>query len=203
MTRMTKALAEAIVDNALKKAGFRAAQGTYNTRYTAWVEAVRIDACGGAEALAAAENLVAQVNGVLSGIPEKLLDDTVQLRNSRRLRLNAGGGQEYCYFYAADGTPEYRTSPAAHTLESTHPLYAEREALKAEDASLDEQYDNISGQVRGALKPFTTVKQLLEAWPEAKELLPDMVPESKPQLPAVLPKQLNELIGLPSEESAE
>ena len=70
------------------------------------------------------------------------------------------------------------------------------------EKALDEERATLSAQVRGALSKFTTVKRLLDAWPEAKELLPDRLPEAKPALPAIRTEDLNALIGLPSEEAA-
>lgn len=75
----------------------------------------------------------------------------------------------------------------------------EAELLKAEGARLDEQYASVRTAVRAAVNKPTTIKALLAAWPEAKELLPEQLAEAKTQLPAVQVADLNALVGLPSE----
>lgn len=61
------------------------------------------------------------------------------------------------------------------------------------------QKEGMAAQVKATLNQFTTVKKLLEAWPEAKDLIPDDVDEVKPKLPVVQVQDLNCLIGLPEE----
>lgn len=62
-----------------------------------------------------------------------------------------------------------------------------------------EERSNVYHEVMGALSSITTVKKLLEVWPEAAELLPADVGTAKSSLPMVQTDDLNRIIGLPSE----
>lgn len=50
------------------------------------------------------------------------------------------------------------------------------------------------------LKSARTVKQLLTAWPEAKELLPDSIQKATSTALAINPAELNALCGIPSDK---
>jgi hypothetical protein len=71
-----------------------------------------------------------------------------------------------------------------------------------ESLELEEKYrkelKNLEGKVFASISGITTVKKLLDSWPEVKELLPEELLQSKPKLPALKTEQLNELIGLPT-----
>ena len=45
----------------------------------------------------------------------------------------------------------------------------------------------------------STVKRLIEVWPESKELLPKEADKASTALPALRVEDLNKMIGLPSE----
>ncbi|ELV4980379.1 hypothetical protein SHB81_000001, partial [Escherichia coli] len=53
--------------------------------------------------------------------------------------------------------------------------------------------------VWAALNSVTTVKRLIEVWPESKELLPKEADKASTALPALRVEDLNKMIGLPSE----
>ncbi|MFN0682916.1 Nmad5 family putative nucleotide modification protein, partial [Escherichia coli] len=53
--------------------------------------------------------------------------------------------------------------------------------------------------VRLPLNSVTTVKRLIEVWPESKELLPKEADKASTALPALRVEDLNKMIGLPSE----
>lgn len=68
-----------------------------------------------------------------------------------------------------------------------------------EEARINEISESVHANVRATVESVTTVKKLLELWPEAAELLPET--ESKrAALPVVQRDQLNTMIGLPSDE---
>lgn len=93
-----------------------------------------------------------------------------------------------------DHTPSYPTLPG------DHPLVEEFHSIEKTTRKLKERRENISAQVEGSLSSFTTIKKLLDAWPESKELLPKEVTRHVVNLPAVKVKDLNALIGLPKGE---
>lgn len=53
-----------------------------------------------------------------------------------------------------------------------------------------------------ALETFTTGKKLAEGWPEAMEVIGDLIPEDNRTLPTVQVKDLNTKFGLPPETRA-
>lgn len=68
-----------------------------------------------------------------------------------------------------------------------------------EEARINEISESVRANVRATVEGVTTVKKLLELWPEAAELLTEA--ESKgAALPVVQRDQLNTMIGLPSDE---
>lgn len=72
---------------------------------------------------------------------------------------------------------------------------------KQEDA-LKDGLDELAGALTAKLNTYRTIKQLLEHWPEAEELVAELPPMDKaaPSLPAITTERLNSLIGLPSEK---
>ncbi|MDD2944936.1 MAG: Nmad5 family putative nucleotide modification protein [Acinetobacter sp.] len=60
------------------------------------------------------------------------------------------------------------------------------------------QLKDLEYKVFASISSITTVKKLLDSWPEVKELLPSELLQSKPMLPALQTGQLNSLIGLPT-----
>lgn len=69
---------------------------------------------------------------------------------------------------------------------------------KQEDV-LKDGLDELAGALTAKLNTYRTIKQLLEHWPEAEELVAELPPvEVAPSLPAITTERLNTLIGLPS-----
>ena len=69
---------------------------------------------------------------------------------------------------------------------------------KQEDV-LKDGLDELAGALMAKLNTYRTIKQLLEHWPEAEELVAELPPmEKAPSLPAITTERLNTLIGLPS-----
>ena len=74
---------------------------------------------------------------------------------------------------------------------------AESHKIEGDYKTVCGKKEGIAAQVMATLNQFTTVKKLLEAWPESKDLIPDNVDEVKSLLPVVQVQDLNCLIGLP------
>lgn len=198
MTRITNALREAIVAKAIDKAGLNDKRAEYDKRRAAWSEAVRIDGLGGPVKAAELEALDAQIRKLHEKIPEALrCGYGVGLDRNSWMRVNIAGANVHVSLN--DSKPARCRS---HVITADNPLAQQFYDLEAEEKALDDERATLSAQVRGALSKFTIVKRLLDAWPEAKELLPDRLPGAKPALPAVRTEELNALIGLPSEEAA-
>ena len=69
----------------------------------------------------------------------------------------------------------------------------------AQETKLKDNLDGVYTAVFSKLESYRTIKQLLEHWPEAEELVAELPPmEKAPSLPAITTERLNTLIGLPS-----
>ena len=71
--------------------------------------------------------------------------------------------------------------------------------FRQQEDTLKDGLDELAGALTAKLDTYKTVKQLLEHWPEAEELVAELPPvEAAPSLPAITTERLNTLIGLPS-----
>jgi len=192
MTRLTTYIRDQIVSNALKKSGYTAAREAYNKRRAIWIEACRVRSLGISET--ELKSIQGAIKKLEDRVPSHLHSGRAFINTSSHLSINAAGESELLGLH--DVVP---VSRARLTLLQGDELVAERELLKAEDARLDEQYASVRAAVRAAVNTPTTIKALLAAWPEVKELLPAQLAEAKTQLPAVQVADLNALVGLPSE----
>lgn len=193
MTRLTNALRDLIVKNALVKAGVTKRVESADAALIQWGEEVRIDILGGKEK---ADELAAQrqqVQELAKGIDANLRSTSDIFYGRKEISLNLAGVRVKAKF------PAYAIAPQSGTLLADNPLVQRYYDLRAAQETVEAEYDNVNAQVRATVHKFGTVKRLLDAWPEAKELLPEILPESKPQLPMIKVADLNALVGLPSE----
>lgn len=79
-------------------------------------------------------------------------------------------------------------------LDEGSPVRAVLDGLRKEEAALEEDRSALRREVRSVLNSVTTVKRLLDVWPEAEKYLPDR-PET-PNLPAVVVADLNKKIEI-------
>ncbi|MBD9984561.1 hypothetical protein FOT65_15015 [Citrobacter portucalensis] len=83
-----------------------------------------------------------------------------------------------------------------------HEITTRFDEVFAAEAKLEDRKKDIETTVWAALNSVTTIKRLIEVWPESKELIPDGVDTAKQTLPALKVEDLNRLIGLPTEQVA-
>lgn len=89
----------------------------------------------------------------------------------------------------------------AKVYDATHPLAVARFNLDAKERDLKTQFDETRRQVDAALNAVTTIKKLIEVWPEIAPFAADFENE-KPQLPALPTSKLNAILDLPVSEAA-
>ena len=73
--------------------------------------------------------------------------------------------------------------------------------IQSEQKVLNEEIHHVHATMKGVLDACTTVRKLIEAWPEAEELIPEevLLPADAPKpLPVVTVDDLNARIGLPT-----
>jgi len=89
--KLTNAIKQKIVDNALTKAGIPAREEALRSRREAWAEKVRIDACGGAEAEANLVELIDHITELANGVPDALRCDWQLIKTDTDIDVNVSG----------------------------------------------------------------------------------------------------------------
>ena len=195
MTKLTVSMRDAIVDNALEKAGVVKARSEYQLKRRAWAAAVADASLGGPEVRAQLEVANQKVAKIIKTLPKSF---------QRNLQVGPITGGIYASF-GGRRTPvnEWEGDRAAVSgvmFTAEDPLSIQFEELENEDKAISEKRQAIHTQVKAALSNVNTIKQLLTAWPEAAELLPTYA-APKPTLPALCVADLNAAIGLPTGET--
>lgn len=192
MTRLNTHLRDQIISKALDKSGNVARRDATAKRREAWADAVRVDALG--EDAQKIEAIVAKTEKLAGQLPEGYRSGYSVAKTRGSLMLNCAGITVRVNEW--DGC---KLAPSAHTLLADNPLVQEFHDICAEEKANAESWEQVKGSVKAAVYSVTTVAKLLKVWPEAKELLPAYVEEAKDQLPAIQVRDLNALVGLPTE----
>lgn len=210
MTRLTKAIREKMVNKAIETAGINDAFLKLKTQRANLAESIRVDSLGGQTVI---DTLMVKYDEI------KELFDNDTFKNAQGMYLSGPeedyelyninlGGMRVTLQYNGqydrlnrNGVDRVFRSPVPRDSNINYP--ADHKFAKAffkvekTRRELVDRRDGLKVQVNATLNQFTTIKKLLEQWPEAKDLLPSCLNELKPQLPVVQVKDLNCLIGLP------
>ena len=195
MTKLTTQMRDAIVDNALKKAGVFVKEREYAERRKLWAEKVADESIGGADAVAALADANKKIAKIVKALPEALRTDPVVGPYEGSIIASFGGMRISVREW--DGR---RPAKSGLMLPADHPLTVEFESLEAERNRLSDRRDKLKYEVRAIVNSVTTVGRLTAVWPESVELLPPAA-APKARLPAVQIAAINAAIGLPSEET--
>jgi len=199
MTRLTNTLRDKIVANAMAKTPLAAEKDALQQDKYTLAEAFRIASLGGPEEAARLKRINAKLEKDIAAIPDALRNTFAPMRHDYEMERMNLGGLRVNLPYAA-GTADRRICPTGAVFEGDHPLVLQFHELTNRGADIEKRSSDLRIQVNAVLDSCTTVKKLLDVWPEAKELLPTDVEEARPQLPAVQTAELNALIGLPTPE---
>lgn len=211
MTRLNVDTRKAMVRKALTVAGVDGDLAALVTRRAALAEAIRVDALGGPEAVKTIEReMKAIAKKVASKNLSKVCGYYVNAARTKHelYRINLGGmrvtlqynGQHCEYPNVPADRVKRSPVPSEATYDAEHRFTSEFLAIEADFEAVTRRREGLRAQVRATLDQFTTVEKLLKAWPEASELLPDELDKPKAQLPVVQTKDLNCLLGLPTED---
>ena len=96
--------------------------------------------------------------------------------------------------------PRNKENGCAKSYEAGNRLSSKYEKLKAKEETLLEQVKTAKRSVEAALSAVTTVKRLIETWPEIAPFASKYETE-KPQLPALPTQHLNSILELPVDEA--
>ena len=197
MTRITNNMRDHIVTQALKKSGVTAGRAALKEKRFDWAERCRIKVLGGRCSAREYAEVNRQANAAYEKLPTWMREHNRIAKRGKSFYLNLGGLSLTVELRDYVEVPTNR-----QVIEADQPAYQEFYDLKGEEDDLDKRADEVSAQVRAVIGKFTTVAQLLNAWPEAAELLPPIPQPVKSQLPAIPVADLNKLVGLPSEVPA-
>lgn len=203
MTKLTKAVKEQIVKNAVEKSGLIDEHNKIIQRRAEWANNVRLFAIGGVEVEKQLIAINEQYEVLCESVPKNLQGNRRRpARQRNETYVNVAGISFYAYF---NGCLDYnfcdqiyRISPDSVTLLADNPLVAEFHEIHNQQEEYDNKVVTLRNSVNGVIANITTVKKLLDVWPEAKELLPADIEKQTVNLPMVQTADLNKLIGLPS-----
>lgn len=211
MTRLTVRIKNQIITKAITLAGIDAEFSSLIKRRAILAENIRVDSLGGK---AKVKKIVDKVAEMQDSFREgKLLDKvkganmTGYVKSPRLYAINLGGMRVNINFngnedYYGEAKEVYKSPvPDGYSINyaADHKFTKEFLSIEGDCDVTKGKREGIATQVRATIHQFTTIKKLLEAWPEAKDLLPSKIEESKANLPAVQVKDLNCLIGLPKD----
>lgn len=201
--KLTNAIRDMIVHNAVAKSGLNDVRDTIVKQRAEWAEKVRLEAIGGVEEERKLVDINKKHEALVNSVPEGLrMSGRNPARTTNEIWVNVAGITFSAYFHGGLGysgyEQVYRISPSSHTLLADNPLVAEFHEIHNKQSEYDDKLSTLMNSVRAAVQKVTTVKKLLEVWPEAKELIPEEVEKQVKQLPAIKTEDLNKMIGLSS-----
>ncbi|MGL5148281.1 MAG: Nmad5 family putative nucleotide modification protein [Plesiomonas shigelloides] len=203
MTRLTKQVKEQIVAAAVAKAvGERPV--TLNDNRDAWLKKVADYSVQqfGTDTTKLLK-LIDQITKITKSIPQELLNysSVVGVNDDNHFRLNVGGmaldlttSNKERYICACNN---YRNRIA---IPADHQLAKEWDVLHQEELRIKEIQDTVRVNVTAMVNSVTTIKKLIDVWPECVELIPEQVNKPVVNLPTIKVDQLNTMIGIPSQE---
>lgn len=203
MTKLTKAVKEQIVKNAIEKSGLIEEHNKIIQRRAEWANNVRLFVIGGAEVEKQLIAINEQYAALHESVPKNLQGDYRRpVRQRNETFVNVAGISFRAYFH---GCLDYnhcdqihRISPSSVTLLADNPLVAEFHEIHNQQEEYENKVVTLKNSVNGVIANITTVKKLLDVWPEVKELLTPDIEKQTVNLPMVQTADLNKLIGLPS-----
>lgn len=203
MTKLTKAVKEQIVENAVEKSGLIDEHNKIIQRRAEWANNVRLFAIGGIEVEKQLIAINEQYEVLCESVPKSLrLSGRPPVRFDTDIYVNVAGVSFSANFnghiHYNDCAHIQRVSPSKFTLLADNPLVAEFHEIHNQQEEYENKVLTLRNSVNGVIANITTVKKLLDVWPEAKELLPPYIEKQTVNLPMVQTVDLNKLIGLPS-----
>lgn len=219
MTRLTAAIRDGIIANAVETKGFKARDLAIVKKRAAFVERLRKFALTKYNLTdARIAEMEAQIEAMIEEVKfdgKKFIRIEFSASNST-WDVNIAGQSRRLYRNGTCGgsaAPLFDSSIAEYDKCTYHPHYNESDfivqspkwreeldAINQEAESLREEYLNLQSTMLATLSNFTTVEKLLKAWPDVKELLPKSLPIGKqPGTDIALSvEDLNALCGIPT-----
>lgn len=203
MTKLTKAVKEQIIRNAVIKSGLIDEHNKIIQRRAEWANNVRLFAIGGVDEEKKLIAINEQYITMRESVPNVLKGDLRKpVKTDNDIYVNVAGISFTALFNGQLGYDKsehiYKITPNNTVLLADNPLVAEFHEIHNQQEDYENKLSDLKNSVNGVIANITTVKKLLDVWPEAKELLPPDIEKQTVQLPMVQTADLNKLIGLPS-----
>lgn len=202
--RLTNAIKDSIKNNALAKAGVFKQKEELKKEFNQLALDVRIEALGGEDKAKKMELVLEVAISNLKMLREEVNSDigTYNSKNSRI--IPAFAGQRTTLYYGSDKDDnEIRLLTPSRDkclFPAEHELSKRFEKLNKKESKIKKKESEIEANVQAALNSVTTIKRLIEIWPESKELIPTDISKASVSLPALKVEDLNKLIGLPTDK---
>ena len=200
MIRLNQKIRDKIVNNAIDKSGIQRKLDELQKSRADWVEECRVYLLGGHEQSKKMDAALKRINKTLIQFPKSCTAEPFNTNNYLTFNI---GGRRVCVAYDGRMVNRYKceiykiTPGEELAIPVDHKLCHDFDELDRIEDEINNLKQDIIANARAVVCSVSTVKKLLEIWPEAKELLPKQ--EQKTVLPALPIGEINRLVGLPSE----
>ena len=219
MARLTAAIRDGIIANAIKTKDFAGRDKAIVQKRADFAERLRLFILG---AYGLTDARLDEIKSQVEALGNEVRFNEAQYARiffdagNFRMDVNMSGQFRYIYrdgrandrgFESLFGySAEYdKTKYTPHNGESdfivSDPKWREElDAINKEAVQLRAEYDTLQSTLKATISGFTTVEKLLEAWPDAKELIPETTPIAKQPGAgiALSVADLNALCGIPT-----
>lgn len=198
MTRLTNEIRDKIINNAVTKAIGDRETVQLKALGEKFSQKLVETACG--ENYETLQKIDQEIQKIIEKIPErfKQYEDVSHVNKDRAVRLNLAG-QSVDWFFEDEKIFPYTSYRDRYVIPQGHELLKLMDDYRSEEKAIDDIKSNVRENVKALVYSVTTVKKLLEVWPESLELIPTDVAKPVVNLPSIKIEQLNALIGVPSD----
>ena len=202
MTRLTNALKDVIIQNALNAANITSGRETIRLREEKWTENVRLRSIctkktSNIKTTQLIEKTLKEYEELIKSFSTSAVHEEIFV-NQRRVYVNVAGKRVIAYF--RDTTAPYtritKYSGYEVVLLENDPLTKEWTATQKIIEEVELKARNLKYKLNTLFQGVTTVNALIKLWPEVKELLPKDLSKPKTTAIAINTKDLNSLCNL-------
>lgn len=208
MSRLNNSIREKIIANAIEKSGVLSRQEELDKRRADLAEHLRIKAIGGELEDKIYEDTIKKIDAYLEKNKHKHIDTSVYpIANDDELYVNFAGMSVNLYFHGGENRKDhkhinkYTGDNDYHkrlVITTSDEEYATLDKIMKEQKAISDIKEAVISKTRAVVNSVTTIKKLVEVWPESLELIPKIERPVSTALVANV-ESLNAAIGLPSE----
>lgn len=194
-TRLTQEMRRHIAMEARKISPINKQIDTIHTEKCKLGEVIRRHALGGLANVKKYDNIAKQMESLREELPDNLVSFSLGINKASRIAIQVG---EYSNSLPLEGSQVVPTQ--AFCIDDIPAVLESYKELVDRSTRLKKEVKQVEYTVYQSISGINTLKQLLEAWPEVVELLPENLKQPKVRLPALRADNLNKLIGLPTDK---